>query len=83
MKRKNSKAVDTRRYSRLVVDGVTQTHKMFYESVKVNASLDDARFTKPQPVASPVPAAVPPTSPAAAPSPKLGALPTPAATDTK
>jgi outer membrane lipoprotein-sorting protein len=63
------------------VDGVTQTHKMFYESVKVNASLDDARFTKPQPVASPVPAAVPPPSPAAAPSPKLGALPAPA--DTK
>ena len=53
------------------VDGVTQTHKMFFESVKVNASLDDARFSKPQPVASPAPA------------PKLGALPTPAATDTK
>src|SRR5260221_13215568 len=53
------------------VDGVTQTHKMVFESVKVNTSLDDARFTKPQPVAIP----------AAAPAPKLGALPTPAATD--
>jgi outer membrane lipoprotein-sorting protein len=53
------------------VDGVTQTHKMFFESVKVNASLDDALFSKPQPVANPAPA------------PKLGALPTPAATDSK
>jgi outer membrane lipoprotein-sorting protein len=61
------------------VDGVTGTHKMFFESVKVNASLDDARFTKPQPVASPVPAATP--APSA--TPKLGALPTPVATDTK
>jgi outer membrane lipoprotein-sorting protein len=61
------------------VDGVTQTHKTVFESVKVNASLDDARFTKPQPVASPAPAATP--APSAA--PKLGALPTPAATDSK
>jgi outer membrane lipoprotein-sorting protein len=61
------------------VDGVTQTHKMVYESVKVNASLDDARFSKPQPVASPVPAATQATTPA----PKLGALPAPAATDAK
>jgi len=55
------------------VDGVTQTHKMIFESVKVNASLDDARFTKPQPAAIP----------AAAVTPKLGALPTPAATGNK
>jgi outer membrane lipoprotein-sorting protein len=61
------------------VDGVTQTHKTVFESVKVNASLDDARFTKPQPVASPVPAATP--APSAV--PKVGALPTPAATDGK
>jgi outer membrane lipoprotein-sorting protein len=61
------------------VDGVTQTHKTVFESVKVNASLDDARFTKPQPVASSVPAATP--APSAA--PKLGAIPTPAATDGK
>jgi outer membrane lipoprotein-sorting protein len=61
------------------VDGVTQTHKMVYESVKVNTSLDDARFTKPQAVASPVPAATPaPTA-----TPRLGSLPTPAATDSK
>ena len=55
------------------VDGVTQTHKMVFESVKVNTSLDDARFTKPQPAAIPAPAT----------TPKLGALPTPAATDNK
>jgi outer membrane lipoprotein-sorting protein len=61
------------------VDGVPQTHKMYFESVKVNTTLDDARFTKPQPAASPMPAA----TPAATPTPKLGALPTPAATDTK
>jgi outer membrane lipoprotein-sorting protein len=57
------------------VDGVTGTHKMLFESVKVNTSLDDARFTKPQPVAilGPVPAAT------ATP----GALPTAAATASK
>jgi outer membrane lipoprotein-sorting protein len=55
------------------VDGVTQTHKMVFESVKVNISLDDARFTKPPPVAIPGPAT----------TPKLGALPAPAATGNK
>jgi outer membrane lipoprotein-sorting protein len=55
------------------VDGVTQTHKTLFESVKVNTSLDDARFTKPQPVAIPGQAA----------TPKLGALPAPAATGNK
>jgi outer membrane lipoprotein-sorting protein len=35
------------------VDGVPGTHKMVFESVKVNSSLDDARFTKPQPAAIP------------------------------
>jgi len=55
------------------VDGVTQTHKMVFESVKVNTSLDDARFTKPQPAVIPASAA----------TPKLGALPAPAATDNK
>jgi len=54
------------------VDGVTQTHKMVFESVKVNTSLDDARFTKPQPALIPTPAT----------TPKLGALPAPA-TDNK
>ena len=55
------------------VDGVTQTHKMVFESVKVNTSLDDARFTKPQPAVIPAPAT----------SPKLGAIPTPAPTGDK
>jgi outer membrane lipoprotein-sorting protein len=53
------------------VEGVTGTHKMVFESVKVNTSLDDARFTKPQSAAAP------------AATPKLGALPTPAATGSK
>jgi outer membrane lipoprotein-sorting protein len=57
------------------VDGVTGTHKTIFESVKVNTSLDDARFTKPQPAAI--------QGPAPAATPKAAALPTPAATGSK
>jgi len=57
------------------VDGAKQTHKMVFDSVKVNTSLDDARFTKPQPVA------VLGSAPVA--TSKPGALPTPAATGNK
>jgi hypothetical protein len=56
-----------------MVDGVAGSHKTIFESVKVNTSLDDTRFTKPQPAAIQAPAA----------TPKAAALPTPAATGTK
>ena len=55
------------------VEGVPGTHKMVFESVKVNTSLDDARFTKPAAAAIP----------ARATAPKAGVPPTPAATVTK
>ncbi len=45
MKRKNSKAVDTRRYSRLVVDGVTQTPS---RAMLRAVGFTDADFDKPQ-----------------------------------
>ena len=45
MKRKNSKAVDTRRYSRLVVDGVTQTPS---RAMLRAVGFADADFDKPQ-----------------------------------
>jgi dihydroxy-acid dehydratase len=45
MKRKNSKAVDTRRYSRLVVDGVTQTPS---RAMLRAVGFADADFEKPQ-----------------------------------
>jgi dihydroxy-acid dehydratase len=45
MKRKNSKAVDTRRYSRLVVDGVTQTPS---RAMLRAVGFVDADFDKPQ-----------------------------------
>ena len=45
MKRKNSKAVDTRRYSRLVVDGVTQTPS---RAMLRAVGFGDADFDKPQ-----------------------------------
>jgi outer membrane lipoprotein-sorting protein len=57
------------------VDGVSGTHKTVFETVKVNTSLDDTRFTKPQPVAA--------LGAAPAATAKAGALATPAATASK
>jgi outer membrane lipoprotein-sorting protein len=44
------------------LEGVPQTHKMTFDSVKVNLPIDDSRFAKPQP---PAPSSASPPKPAA------------------
>jgi outer membrane lipoprotein-sorting protein len=56
------------------LDGVSQTHKMTFESVTLNQPIDDARFAKPQ-AALPSPAAPARPAPAAPASPPKAAAP--------
>jgi hypothetical protein len=48
------------------VDGDRHTHKMMVESVNVNRTLDDARFTKPQVLVASTPPPAAPVTPAPA-----------------